>query len=525
MVTFNPRATTGSIGNRYVNHRRPFGASRFKTASQGLHERRAPKQVLPPAVAVRGDDRPVGSLRPRTKLHAGADAISNAESGKIASSEDPKASLVPVLLSVCVASLGAFLFGYHLGVVNGPLEAIAADLGFAGNTVLQGSVVSTLLAGAAVGASTGGALADKLGRRMALIVDTAVLISGAMLSASASSLNAMLVGRFIAGLGIGVSSGVVPIYISEVAPTAIRGALGSINQLVICLGILGALLVNVVVDPTKWPFMFTLATIPAVLLAVGMSFCPESPTWLAAQGKKAEAEEVMVKLWGKSEAIADESKEDAGSAAPSIFSGKYIKVAAIGCALFLFQQFSGVNAIVYFSSKVFQDAGMSSATLASAAVGATNVLGTIFATSLMDKAGRKQLLTFSYLGMGIAMLSMAAGFSVEALSAFSGPIALIGTLVYIMSFGLGVGPVPALVIPEIAPAEIRGSAMSLAMLTHWVANFGIGQLFLPALASFGVSRVYVFFAAVAFAAIFFTNKFLVETAGRSLEESAKDMSA
>jgi hypothetical protein len=187
-----------------------------------------------------------------------------------------------VLTYVTVACLGAILFGYHLGVVNGALEYLAADLGIAENTVVQGWVVSTLLAGATIGSFTGGALADKFGRTKTFQLDAIPLAVGAFLCATAQSVQTMIVGRFLAGIGIGISSAIVPLYISEIAPTEIRGTLGSVNQLSICIGILAALVAGLPLakNPLWWRTMFGIAIVPSILLAIGMGFSPESPRWL-----------------------------------------------------------------------------------------------------------------------------------------------------------------------------------------------------------------------------------------------------
>eukprot|EP00803_Ostreobium_quekettii_P007807 evm.model.scf_365.5 EVM.evm.TU.scf_365.5 scf_365:75709-82248(+) len=433
-------------------------------------------------------------------------------------------TLFPVLCAVTAAALGAFLFGYHLGVVNGPLEAIAADLGFAGDAVRQGLVVSSVLGGAAVGSICGGGLADMLGRKMALVLDTLFLVGGTLLSATAGTLQAMVLGRLITGVGIGVSSACVPLYISEVAPTAIRGALGSVNQLAICLGILGALVANVIIAPAAWRTLFALGAIPALALAVGMLLSPESPRWLMGKGNSDGARSAQQWLWGSTDDSlggADEGESKGSAGFGALFQKKYAPIVLTGCLLLLFQQWSGVNAIVYFSTKVFQEAGVANGTLASAAVGATNVLGTILATSVIDAMGRKQLLRWSFVGMGLSMLVMAAGLSWESLKALSGTLALGGTLAYILCFGLGVGPVPALIVPEMNPAEVRGLAMSAAMCTHWVTNLALGQLFLPGVSAVGVPAVYTFFAAVCFVAVLFTNAFVPETKGKSLEQIEK----
>lgn len=447
-------------------------------------------------------------------------AASDPELAGQSASPPPPSSLAPVLLCVGIAGMGALSFGYHLGVVNGPLQAIAMDLGFAGDAALEGAVVSSLLAGAAIGSLGGSGLADSLGRKRALLFDSVPTLAGCLLCAWATSLPTIVAGRVLTGLGIGMSSALVPLYISEIAPTALRGALGSVNQLLICIGILAALLVNVALPATAWRTMFALAALPAALMGIGMFLCPESPAWLVMSGKRAEAEAAATQLWGDAgmnQLPAD--KTDGSSKGEAGWSETLAaKGAKIGIVLFLLQQFSGINAIVYFSSSVFQQAGVKSGALASAAVGALNVAGTVVAAGLMDKAGRKQLLEMSFTGMGVCMLAMALGLGIPSLSSFAGLVALVGTLGYIASFAMGVGPVPGLLVPEITASRVRGRAVSAAMGTHWVCNFVIGQVFLSAVKAFGVPIVYAFFSGVCALAVLFTKKFVVETKGRSLEE-------
>ncbi|EYU34419.1 hypothetical protein MIMGU_mgv1a0059162mg, partial [Erythranthe guttata] len=300
-----------------------------------------------------------------------------------------------VLPYVGVSCLGAVLFGYHLGVVNGALEYLAKDLGFAENTVLQGWVVSALLAGATVGSFTGGSLADKFGRTKTFMLDAIPLTVGAFLCATAQSIETMIIGRLLSGIGIGISSAIVPLYISEISPTEIRGTLGSANQLFICIGILAALVAGLPLagNPLWWRTMFAVAVIPSVLLALGMAFSPESPRWLYQQGKISEAEVSVKRLYGKervAEFMSDLDSAGQGSSEPEagwfdLFSSRYRKVVSVGAALFLFQQFAGINAVVYYSTSVFRSAGVTSDVAASALVGAANVFGTTIASSLMDK--------------------------------------------------------------------------------------------------------------------------------------------
>jgi len=433
-----------------------------------------------------------------------------------------------VLPYVGVACLGAILFGYHLGVVNGALEYLAKDLGIAENTVLQGWVVSTLLAGATVGSFTGGALADKFGRTRTFQLDAIPLTIGAFLCATAQSVQAMIIGRLLAGIGIGVTSAVVPLYISEISPTEIRGALGSVNQLFICVGILAALVAGLPLagNPIWWRTMFGIAIIPSILLALGMSFSPESPRWLFQQGKISEAEKSIRTLFGKervAEVMLDLTTAGQGSAEPEagwfdLFSSRYWKIVSVGVALFFFQQLAGINAVVYYSTSVFRSAGIASDVAASALVGAANVFGTAVASSLMDKQGRRSLLITSFGGMAASMLLLSLSFTWKALAPYSGTLAVLGTVLYVLSFSLGAGPVPALLLPEIFASRIRAKAVSLSLGMHWISNFVIGLYFLSVVNKFGISSVYLGFSTICLLAVLYIAGNVVETKGRSLEE-------
>lgn len=439
-----------------------------------------------------------------------------------------KASTGTVFPFVGVACLGATLFGYHLGVVNGSLEYLAKDLGIVENTALQGWIVSTLLAGATVGSFTGGTLADKFGRTRTFQLDAIPLTIGALLCATAQSVHTMIIGRLLAGIGIGISSAIVPLYISEISPTEIRGALGSINQLFICIGILLALVAGLPLagNPIWWRTMFGISAVPAVLLALGMAFSPESPRWLFQQGKFSEAEKSIKTLNGKervADVMTDLSVGSQGSAEPEagwfdLFSRRYWKVVSVGVALFFFQQMAGINAVVYYSTAVFRSAGIASDVAASALVGASNVFGTTIASSLMDRQGRKSLLITSFFGMAASMLLLSLSFTWKALAPYSGTLAVLGTVCYVLSFSLGAGPVPALLLPEIFASRIRAKAVALSLGMHWAANFVIGLYFLSFVNKFGISSVYLGFSGICLSAVLYIAANVVETKGRSLEE-------
>lgn len=439
-----------------------------------------------------------------------------------------------VLPYVGVACLAAILFGYHLGVVNGALEYLAKDLGIAENTVIQGWIVSTVLAGAFVGSFTGGVLADKFGRTKTFILDAIPLSVGAFLCTTAQSVQAMIIGRLLTGIGIGISSAIVPLYISEISPTEIRGTLGTVNQLFICIGILVALVVGLPLsgNPSWWRTMFGLALIPSVLLAIGMVFSPESPRWLYQQGRISEAEISIKRLYGKekvAEVMGDLEASAQGSSEPDagwldLFSSRYRKVVSIGAAMFLLQQLAGINAVVYYSTAVFRSAGITSDVAASALVGAANVFGTTVASSLMDKQGRKSLLLISYTGMAASMMLLSLSFTWKVLTPYSGTLAVLGTVLYVLSFSLGAGPVPALLLPEIFASRIRAKAVALSLGVHWIMNFFIGLYFLSIVTKFGISTVYMGFALSCLVAVVYITGNVVETKGRSLEEIERELS-
>ncbi|KAF8390108.1 hypothetical protein HHK36_024630 [Tetracentron sinense] len=442
-----------------------------------------------------------------------------------------------VLPYVGVACLGAILFGYHLGVVNGALEYLSVDLGIAENAVIQGKcswVVSTTLAGATVGSFTGGTMADKFGRTRTFQLDAIPLAVGAFLCATAQSVQTMIIGRLIAGIGIGIASAIVPLYISEISPTEIRGALGSVNQLSICVGILAALVAGLPLagNPLWWRTMFGIAVAPPVLMALGMAFSPESPRWLFQQGKISQAETAIKTLFGKervAEVMNDLRASGQGSTEQEagwfdLFSSRYRKVVSVGAALFLFQQLAGINAVVFYSTSVFRSAGIASDVAASALVGASNVFGTAIASSLMDKQGRKSLLITSFAGMAASMLLLSLSVTWKVLAPYSGTLAVLGTVLYVLCFSLGAGPVPALLLAEIFASRIRAKAVALSLGVHWVSNFVIGLYFLSVVNKFGISTVYLGFSMVCILAILYIAGNVVETKGRSLEEIERALS-
>ncbi|TYK14584.1 putative plastidic glucose transporter 1 [Cucumis melo var. makuwa] len=436
---------------------------------------------------------------------------------------------LPAFPHVLVASMSNFLFGYHIGVMNGPIISIARELGFEGNSILEGLVVSIFIVGAFLGSISSGSLLDKLGFRRTFQIATIPLILGALLSAQAHTLDEVLWGRFLVGLGIGVNTVLVPIYISEVAPTKYRGTLGGLCQIGTCLGIIASLFLGIPSenDPHWWRTMLYIASLPGFFIAFGMQFAVESPRWLSKAGRLDEARVVICNLWGESEveraveefqSVIRNDGSDLNSGWSVLLEEQNFRVAFIGGALFFLQQFAGINGVLYFSSLTFEDVGITNVALASLVIGITNFAGALCALYLMDKQGRQRLLIGSYLGMAVSMLLIVSTISFQFDEELSRNLSIVGTIAYIFSFAIGAGPVTGIIIPELSSTRARGKIMGFSLAVHWVCNFTVGLFFLDLVQTFGVAPVYSGFGAFSLVAAIFSKYFLVETKGRSLEE-------
>ncbi|KAL3714710.1 hypothetical protein ACJRO7_006590 [Eucalyptus globulus] len=436
---------------------------------------------------------------------------------------------LPAFPHVLIASMSNFLFGYHIGVMNGPIVSIARELGFEGNPIIEGLVVSIFIAGAFIGSISCGSLVDRLGCRRTFQIDTVPLILGAIVSAQANSLDEILLGRFLVGLGIGVNTVLVPIYISEVAPTKYRGSLGTICQIGTCLGIIASLYLGIPSedDPHWWRTMLYIASVPGFIITLGMQFAVDSPRWLCKVGKVGDAREVISNLWGASEvdkaieefqSVIKSDRSEVDSKWSELLEEPHLRVACIGGALFVLQQFAGINGVLYFSSLTFQDVGITNGALASLLVGLTNFAGALCALYLMDSQGRKRLLVGSYTGMAAAMFLVVYAVSFPLDEDLSHSLSILGTLMYIFTFAVGAGPVTGIIIPELSSTRMRGKIMGFSFSVHWVCNFLVGLFFLELTETYGVKSVYGGFGAISLLSAIFAYYFIVETKGRSLEE-------
>jgi len=431
-----------------------------------------------------------------------------------------------VFAAAAFAALGGLLFGYDTGVISGALLFIRTQ--FALSTPQQGLVVSVVLVGAAVGALSGGHLADIFGRRLMLLVTAAIFVAGALVCAAAPSLIVVVIGRLIVGLGIGFATSTVPIYISEVSPPQARGWQVSLFQLAITIGILAAYLVDYVFSGSMgWRWMLGLAVVPGAILGLGMIRMPESPRWLAEHNKSELAREVLTRIRGGKN-IDSEWREIQATLAEGEERGRFadllspsIRIAlVVGIGLAIFQQVTGINTVIYYAPVIVQSAGISSASgaiLATAGIGLVNVLMTIVAMWLIDHVGRRPLLLIGIAGMIVSLGVLGFVFRMPTGGSLAW-LAVITLMVYVASFAISLGPIFWLLIAEIYPLKVRGIAEGTAAGVNWAFNFLISYTFLRLVELLGPSYTFWLYAVLAIASWLFSYYLVPETKGRTLEE-------
>ena len=410
-------------------------------------------------------------------------------------------------------ALGGLLFGYDTGVISGALLFIPND--FKLSTFLQGAIVAALLLGAMIGSAFAGRLSDRLGRRKLIIIAAVVFTVGALLAAL-----------------------VVPLYLSEIAPTEIRGAIASLNQLMIVGGILAAFIVNAILASSgNWRLMLGLAAVPSLILLVGMLFMPETPRYLVHTGEEDTAHEVLEDLPGDErpqERIDEirevEEHEEGGTGLGALWRAKWVRPALlVATGLAVFQQLVGINTIIYYAPTTLTGVGFAktSAIYANLIIGVINVGMTVLAIRLIDRVGRKPMLYAGVVGMVASLLVLGISLSTLATPHHPGDPAAIITLVclatFIASFAATWGPVVWVMIPEVLPLSVRGTAMGVAVFGNWAANFLVSQTFPALLKGLGAGTVFLVYAGLGILAGLFVRRFVTETKGRSLEEIESDL--
>jgi len=433
-------------------------------------------------------------------------------------------------------ALGGLLFGYDTGVISGALLFIPDD--FKLTPFLQGAIVAALLLGAMVGAACAGRLSDRLGRRKLIIVAAIIFTVGSLLAALAPTVGVLIAARFIIGLAVGSAALVVPLYLSEIAPTNARGAIASLNQLMIVSGILAAFIVNAILASSgNWRLMLGLAAVPSLILLVGMLFMPETPRYLVHSGDEDSARQVIEDLPGderpdeRVEEIHEiEQHEENDTGLRGLLDAKWVRPALlVAVGLAAFQQFVGINTIIYYAPTTLTNVGFgkTSAIYANLIIGAVNVAMTVIAIKIIDRVGRKPMLYAGVVGMVGSLLVLGISLSVlPSPHSPSDPAAII-TLIclgtFIASFAATWGPVVWVMIPEVLPLSVRGTAMGVAVFANWAANFVVSQTFPVLISAVGAGAVFLGYAVLGILAGLFVKASVTETKGRSLEEIEADL--
>lgn len=455
-------------------------------------------------------------------------------------------SLGFAVLITFVAALGGFLFGYDSGVINGTVKGLQSAFG--SDSIGTGFSVASMLLGCAIGAFLAGRLADIFGRRTVLVVSALFFLISAWGSGIAGATGEFIAYRILGGLAVGAASVMAPAYISEIAPSHLRGRLSSIQQVAIISGLTAAFMSNYVIAGAAgestdlfwggfaaWRWMFWAEIIPATIF-FGALFCvPESPRFLVAAGKSDLAGRVLRRLYG--DAAGAESVRDIAASLTSTRSprlsdllseaGRVHGIVWVGIGLAVFQQLVGINVIFYYGSVLWEFVGFTEedGLLTNVIMGSVSILACLLAIALIDRIGRKPLLVIGSVGMALTLAIMALAFSQATvtptgltLSPMLGTLALMSAIAYVALFNLSWGPVMWVLLGEMFPNQLRGSGLAVSGFAQWIANFAITMTFPILLVTTGLTSAYGLYAISAAISVWFVLRMVRETRGRRLED-------
>jgi sugar porter (SP) family MFS transporter len=434
-------------------------------------------------------------------------------------------SLGYVILLSTITAISGFLFGYNTAVINGVLLFLRRQ--FAPSDLDAEIAASAVLVGALLGAAAASIVGDRYGRKKSLMF-SAVLFTISPIAAAAASTVALFSGaRLLGGLAIGLASVLTPVYIAEISPSKHRGALVSLNQLGIVIGILAAYLSGWGLSgfgENSWRWMLAVAVVPSLIFFGGLFAIPESPRWLISRGRQTEAVRTLTRLVGEKAAaeeirsVATASSDEQGSWS-EVFSGDMRKRLAVGALLALFSQVTGVNAVLYYGSVIIsehfpgQSTGMALAS--NVIIGTVNLIATLVAMVFLDRWGRRVILMTASGGMTLALSCLVIGLNVQG-----APLALMlaSILAYVAFFAFGLGPGPWLIISEIFPTKVRGRAASIATSILWSGALLVTFTFLSLVNVLKLWGTFAVFGALSLVCFLYVWKAVPETKGRTLEQ-------
>jgi len=454
---------------------------------------------------------------------------------------------------VAVATIGGFLFGYDSGAVNGTQDGLSKAFGLVPGSFSPsnglGFTVASLLIGCFIGAFFAGRLADLMGRRNTMMLAAGLFLVGALVQGAATSQIIFVIARICGGMAVGAASVLSPAYISEVAPASIRGRLTTVQQIMIITGLTAAFLVNYILAKTAgvstarlwggieaWRWMFLMQALPAAIFLIALFLIPESPRFLVSKGRGEQAHRVLTSLFGahvadaKLEEIRATFSEDHRPRLSDIRSpsGGIRPIVWVGIMLAAFQQFVGINVIFYYGATLWQLAGFSESQslLINIVSGAVSIAACFLTIAVIDKIGRKPLLLIGSAGMAVTLFVMVYAFSHGSLdpkgnlvlSKDLGVIAVVAANLYVIFFNFSWGPVMWVMLGEMFPNQIRGSALAVSGFVQWFANFLISFSFPVMAAKLGLTVSYTFYGICAVISFFLVQSMVRETRGKELEQ-------
>lgn len=452
----------------------------------------------------------------------------------------------PFVYFICIVSaMGGLLFGYDWVVIGGAKPFYELFFSISDSPSMQGLAMTMALVGCLIGATASGIMADRYGRRLLLIASAAIFFVTALATGMVNSFNIFLLARFLGGIGIGMASGLSPMYIAEIAPAAVRGKLVSLNQMTIVLGILGAQIVNwLIADPIPasftpadicsswngqmgWRWMFWGATFPAIAFFLLALFIPESPRWLVMKGKIDQARVILKRIGGDEyaeseiKAIAPASVTEVNSGFKMLFKHKYSKILVLGIVIAMFQQWCGTNVIFNYAQEIFQSAGYKVGDVLFNIVitGVANVIFTIVALFTVDRWGRRVLMLVGAGGLAGIYILLGACYYFNVRGFFMIVLVVMAIACYAMSLG----PITWVLLSEIFPNKMRGAAMALCTFALWFACCALTYTFPLLNSSLGSSGTFWIYAFICVIGFIYFFRVLPETKGKTLENIEKEL--